>query len=159
MLVADGSFLPTNVFLEVIETVRQSSIHYLDDLEQEMSELPKYQPPVPKEIQKRTLQSRIDSDCRYINQKKNLSLSIKNLALNGGYNVGLVHRGLALSEIDGYAAIRVYQNNALKKGFKYNPKKTCFYASRVKNWYLNEVVRIIIDYIHAKEKSVLVARK
>lgn len=43
-VVADGSFLPGNVSvnssIEVIETVQQSSIHYLYELEKEMSEIP-----------------------------------------------------------------------------------------------------------------------
>lgn len=188
MLAADGSFLPANVSLqssvEIIETVQQSSIHYLDELEQEMSELPGYQPPVPKEIQKRTLQSRTDPGCRYMNQKnkrglgyltemtvdtahgiitgvdcypanhresdvilehlkrqkKDLSLSIKNLALDGGYDVGSVHRGLELLEIAGYTAIRVYQNNALKKGFRYNSEKDLFLCGRDKELVFKRLV-------------------
>ena len=178
MLVADGSFLPANISVqssvEVIETIRQSSIHYLDELEEEMSGLPGYQPPKPREIQKRTLKSRTDPDCGYINQKnkrglgyltemtvdtahgiitgvdcypanhresdiilehikqqqENLSLSINRLALDGGYDVGAVHRGLELLGIDGYTAIRVYQNNALRKGFQYNQEKDCFICEK-----------------------------
>jgi transposase len=72
--VADGSFLPANISLqssvEKIETVRQSSIHYLDELENEMSKLPGYQEPQPKEVVKRTLKSTTDPDCAYINQKR-----------------------------------------------------------------------------------------
>lgn len=44
---ADGSFLPTNIstksFVEIIETIQQSSIHYMDELEKEMSEFLGYQ--------------------------------------------------------------------------------------------------------------------
>ena len=178
MLVADGSFLPANISVqssvEVIETIQQSSIHYLNELEKEMSELPGYQPPKPREIQKRTLKSQTDRDCGYINQKnkkglgyltemtvdtshgiitgvdcypanhresdiilehvkrqqEDLSLSINRLALDGGYDVGAVHRGLELLGIDGYTAIRVYQNNALRKGFQYNPEKDCFICEK-----------------------------
>ena len=47
-MVADGSFLPANISLkssiEVVETIQQSSIHYLSELEKEMSEQPGYQP-------------------------------------------------------------------------------------------------------------------
>ena len=46
MLAADGSFLSANISVqssvEVIETIQQSSIHYLDELEKEVSELPGY---------------------------------------------------------------------------------------------------------------------
>ena len=56
-IVADGSFIPANISLkssvEVIETIQQSSIHYLDELEKEMSEIPGYQSPTTKEITKR----------------------------------------------------------------------------------------------------------
>lgn len=178
MLVADGSFLPANISaqssVEVIETIQQSSIHYLDELEEEMSGLPGYQPPRPREIQKRILKSRTDPDCGYINQKnkkglgyltemtvdashgiitgvdcypanhresdiilehmkrqqEDVSISISRLALDGGYDVGAVHRGLELLGIEGYTAIRVYQNNALRKGFQYNPEKDCFICEK-----------------------------
>lgn len=77
-MVADGSFLPANVSVkssvEVIETVQQSSIHYLDELEKEMSELPGYQPSMTKEITKRSLKSSTDPDCGYINQKNKKGL-------------------------------------------------------------------------------------
>lgn len=156
-VVADGSFLPANVSLkssiEVVETVQQSSIHYLDELEKEMSEIAGYKPPSTKEVTKRSLKSSTDSDCGYINQKNKkglgyltemtvdtshgiitgvdcypanhresdiilnhikkqkeaLSIDLKSLALDGGYDVGAVHRGLELLGIDGYTAIRVYQ--------------------------------------------------
>ena len=173
-VVADGSFLPANVSLkssiEVVETVQQSSIRYLDELEKEMSEIAGYQPPVTKEVTKRSLKSSTDPDCGYINQKSKkglgyltemtvdtgygiitgvdcypanhresdiilnhikkqqeiLSIDLKTLALDGGYDVGAVHRGLELLGIDGYTAIRVYQNNALKKGFEYDQKTDSF---------------------------------
>lgn len=172
--VADGSFLPANISLqssvEKIETVRQSSIHYLDELENEMSKLPGYQEPQPKEVVKRTLKSTTDPDCAYINQKRKkglgyltemtvdtscgiitgvdcypanhresdiildhvkyqqntLAVEMKKIALDGGYDIGAVHRGLELLGIDGYTAIRIYQNNALKKGFEYDPDLDSF---------------------------------
>lgn len=40
--------------------------------------------------------------------------------------MGSVHRGLELLGIDGYTAVREYQNNALKKGFTYDLEKDCF---------------------------------
>lgn len=139
-MVADGSFLPANVSVkssvEVIETVQQSSIHYLDELEKEMSELPGYQPSMTKEITKRSLKSSTDPDCGYINQKNKkglgyltemtvdtdcgiitgmdcysanhresdivlnhlksqkeaLPIELETIALDGGYDVGAVHR-------------------------------------------------------------------
>lgn len=173
-LVADGSFLPANVSskssIETIEIIQQSSIHYLDELEKEMSEIPGYHPPLTKEITKRSLKSSTDPDCGYINQKnkkglgyltemtvdtshgiitgvdcypanhresdlilnhikkqkKTLPLEPKIIALDGGYDVGAVHRGLELLGLDGYTAIRVYQNNALKKGFEYDQETDSF---------------------------------
>ncbi len=72
-VVADGSFLPANVSakssVEVIETIQQSSIHYLEALEKEMSKMPGYQPPTTKEVLKRRLKSSTDPDCGYINQR------------------------------------------------------------------------------------------
>ena len=66
-MVADGSFLPANVSVkssvEVIETVQQSSIHYLDELEKEMSELPGYQPSMTKEITKRSIAYKVKDHC------------------------------------------------------------------------------------------------
>ena len=59
-------------------------------------------------------------------QKETLSIELKTLALDGGYDVGAVHRGLELLGINGYTAIRVYQNNALKKGFEYDQELDCF---------------------------------
>lgn len=48
------------------------------------------------------------------------------LSLDGGYDIGAVHRGLELLGIDGYTAIREYQNNAMRKGFCYDEEKDCF---------------------------------
>lgn len=173
-IVADGSFIPANISLkssvEVIETIQQSSVHYLDELEKEMSEIPGYQSPTTKEITRRSLKSSTDPDCGYINQKnkkglgyltemtvdtdygiitgvdcfpanhresdiilnhvkkqkETLSLDLKTIALDGGYDVGAVHRGLELLGLDGYTAIRVYQNNALNKGFEYDQQTDSF---------------------------------
>ncbi len=37
------------------------------------------------------------------------------IGLDGGYDIGAVHRGLELLGINGYTAVRKYQNNAMKK--------------------------------------------
>lgn len=49
-----------------------------------------------------------------------MPIDLKVIALDGGYDVGGIHRGLELLGIDGYTAISIYQNNALKKGFAYD---------------------------------------
>lgn len=173
-----GSFLPANVSLqssiESVDLIKQSTIRYLDELEEEMSLLPGYQKPKIVETQKRTLKSQTDPDCGYINQKSKKGLGyltemtidtangivtgvdcyaanhresdlILNhlkkqkevlgyapvkLALDGGYDVGAVHRGLELLGVDGYTAIRTYQNNALKKGFEYDAENDCFVCKK-----------------------------
>ena len=48
------------------------------------------------------------------------------IGLDGGYDIGAVHRGLELLGINGYTAIREYQNNAMKKGFHYEEEKDFF---------------------------------
>lgn len=48
------------------------------------------------------------------------------IGLDGGYDIGAVHRGLGLLGIKGYTAIREYQDNAMKKGFYYEAEKDCF---------------------------------
>lgn len=50
----------------------------------------------------------------------------REIGLDGGYDIGAVHRGLELLGIQGYAAIREYQNNAMKKGFCYEAETGCF---------------------------------
>ncbi|MCI8786548.1 MAG: hypothetical protein HFI84_07815 [Eubacterium sp.] len=48
------------------------------------------------------------------------------IGLDGGYDIGAVHRGMELLGINGYTAIREYQNNAMKKGFRYDVEKDHF---------------------------------
>lgn len=48
------------------------------------------------------------------------------ICLDAGYDIGAVHRGLELLGINGYTAIREYQNNAIKKGFRYEEEKDRF---------------------------------
>ena len=61
---------------------------------------------------------------------KNQPCTYKEIALDGGYDIGAVHRGLELLGINGYTAIREYQNNAMKKGFHYDEEKDCFVCMR-----------------------------
>ena len=56
----------------------------------------------------------------------------KEIALDGGYDIGAVHRGLELLGIDGYTAIREYQNNAMKKGFCYDERNDRFICKQGK---------------------------
>jgi Transposase DDE domain len=64
---------------------------------------------------------------RHLNrQMKDTGLEIKEIALDGGYDVGAVHRGLELLGIRGYCSPREYHNNALKKGFEYDPDNDRF---------------------------------
>lgn len=48
------------------------------------------------------------------------------ICLDAGYDIGAVHRGLELLGINGYTATREYQNNAIKKGFRYEEEKDRF---------------------------------
>lgn len=48
------------------------------------------------------------------------------ICLDAGYDIGAVHRGLELLGINGYTAIREYQNNAIKKGVRYKEEKDRF---------------------------------
>ena len=48
------------------------------------------------------------------------------IGLDGGYDIGAVHRGLELLGVQGYTAIREYQNNAMKKGFCYEEETDRF---------------------------------
>lgn len=48
------------------------------------------------------------------------------IGLDGGYDIGAVHRGLELLGINGYTAVRKYQNNAMKKGFRYEEERDRF---------------------------------
>lgn len=144
--VADGSFLPSNVSWEsrydTVETVRRSTIKYMDELENELSSMTGYVMPESVETEKKSLKSHTDPDCGYIHQAKKKGLGYltemtvdtkhgiitgvdcypanrresdiilrhlkdqicdyKEIALDGGYDIGAVHRGLELLGIDGY---------------------------------------------------------
>ena len=50
----------------------------------------------------------------------------REIGLDGGYDIGAVHRGLEILGINGYTAIREYQNNAMKKGFRYEEETDRF---------------------------------
>lgn len=48
--------------------------------------------------------------------KQTTGLAIRNLALDAGYDVGAVHRGLELLGIPGYVSRREFHNAAMCKG-------------------------------------------
>jgi hypothetical protein len=73
-------------------------------------------------------------------QQNTLAVEMKKIALDGGYDIGAVHRGLELLGIDGYTAIRIYQNNALKKGFEYDPDLDSFICEMNKELTFNRLV-------------------
>ena len=66
-------------------------------------------------------------------------IAIKNLALDGGYDTGAVHRGLEILNIKGYSSLRNFHNNPMKKGFEYNPVKDCFVCQCGKNLHFHRI--------------------
>ena len=74
-------------------------------------------------------------DCYPANQRKSDIIlehlkgqpcKYQEIGLDGGYDIGAVHRGLELLGVQGYTAIREYQNNAMKKGFCYEEETDRF---------------------------------
>lgn len=61
-----------------------------------------------------------------LNHLKGQPCEYQEIGLDGGYDIGAVHRGLELLGINGYTGIREYQNHAMKKGFCYDTEKDCF---------------------------------
>ena len=58
--------------------------------------------------------------------KMDTGLTIESLALDAGYDVGAVHRGLEVLGITGYVSRREFHNAAMRKGFAYLPENDCF---------------------------------
>ena len=52
------------------------------------------------------------------------------IGLDGGYDIGAVHKGLELSGVQGYTVIREYPNNAVKKDSFTRKKQTALYVDR-----------------------------
>lgn len=69
--------------------------------------------------------------------EKDTGLKINNLALDAGYDVGAVHRGLELMGITGYISCIDFSNAVLKRATRYLPEKDCFECAGGK--YLNFV--------------------
>ena len=80
-VVSDGTFIPANVSgnskIEVTQTVLKSTVHYLDELDKELSEQRGYRAPEPTEKEVTVLKSKTDPECGYIHQdrKKRAGLS------------------------------------------------------------------------------------
>lgn len=72
-----------------------------------------------------------------MSQMQNTGIVINKIALDAGYDVGAVHRGLELLGITDYCCPREMHNNALKKGFDYDAKRDCFKCAKGKqlNFY------------------------
>ena len=170
----DGSFIPANVAwssrVELDEITEKSTYTYLEILDQELQQQPGYQEGNPIQKKQRSVRSKTDRDCRYINhgKKKGLGylleasvdcqhgivtgvdvfpgnrkesdiilqhlerqmsqtgLRIGSLALDRGYDVGAVHRGLEILGIQGYCAPLQFSNTPQSMGFSYCESEDCF---------------------------------
>ena len=173
-VVSDGSFIPANVavnsLIELEQEVEQSTVHYLEALDEELRRQPGYKEPTPTVKDKTVVSSATDSDCGYINHetKKGLGyltemtvdtengivlgvdcypanqresniilnhldkiqtetgVNINRLALDAGYDVGAVHRGLELLGITGYVSCIDFSYDILKRNVEYLPEDDCF---------------------------------
>ena len=63
---------------------------------------------------------------RHLEKQIQGTVPIKRVALDKGYDVGAVHRGLELLSIEGYIASVEFSNTADKKGMTYLPEEDCF---------------------------------
>lgn len=65
--------------------------------------------------------------------QSNTGIDIQKLALDAGYDVGAVHRGLELLNIEGYVSCIQFSNDVLKRNLKYLPHSDCFECSAGKH--------------------------
>lgn len=63
---------------------------------------------------------------RHLEKQKRSNIPIKRVALDKGYDIGAVHRGLELLGIEGYVASVDFNNTADKKGMVYDSSRDCF---------------------------------
>ena len=75
-----------------------------------------------------------------LNHLKGQFCEYQEIGLDGGDDIGAVHRGLELLGINGYTAIREYPNNAMKKGFCYDAEKDCFVCMQGKNLEFQKLI-------------------
>jgi transposase len=173
-VVSDGSFIPANAaessLVELNREVAQSTVRYMDALDEELRSQPGYHEPVPTVKEKTAITSSTDPECGYIshehkkglgyvtemtvdtdngivlgvdccpanrresdiilehirNIQTNTDVSIHKLALDAGYDVGAVHRGLELLGITGYVSCIQFSYDVLKRDLTYLPKTDCF---------------------------------
>lgn len=173
-VVSDGSFIPANVaqssIIEIQQEVEQSTVHYLDALDDELRSQPGYKEPVVAKREKKIVKSSTDTNCGYINHerkkglgyltemttdtangivlgvdcypanrresdiilnhiekiKNDTGLEINKLALDAGYDVGAVHRGLEILGIEGYVSCINFSYDVLKRNVTYLPENDCF---------------------------------
>ena len=72
-VVSDGSFIPADIsedsLVEINKKVEQSTVHYLDALDDELRSLPGYKEPEPEITEKRIITSTTDPESGYINHE------------------------------------------------------------------------------------------
>jgi len=72
-VVSDGTFIPANVASynteKLEQEVEQSTVHYLDALDEELREQPSYREPTPVIKEKTIIKSTTDPDCGYSSQE------------------------------------------------------------------------------------------
>ncbi len=73
-------------------------------------------------------------------QMEETGLTIGSIALDGGYDVGAVHRGFELMGITDYCSIREMHNNALRKGFEYDQNTDCFICEKGKRLIFSKLI-------------------
>lgn len=173
-VVSDGSFIPANVsgssLIKLNQEVEQSTVNYLEALDEELRHQPGYKEPTSTVKEKTIVTSATDLDCGYISHetKKGLGyltemtvdtqngivlgvdcypanqresniilnhldkiqietgVTIKKLALDAGYDVGAVHRGLEILGIEGYVSCIDFSYDILRRNLKYMQETDCF---------------------------------
>lgn len=73
-IVSDGSFIPANASsgskIAVKQTVLKSTVYYMDEPDEEMSQQRGYRKAEPTEKEVMVLKSRTDPECGYIHQER-----------------------------------------------------------------------------------------
>jgi len=82
--------------------------------------------------------------------------AIKRLALDGGYDIGAVHRGLELLGIEGYIPSIPYSNGPVQHGFKYQPENDCFICPQGQSLYYDKLycIRSTGNYLRCYLSSI-----
>ena len=65
--------------------------------------------------------------------KSEIGMNISKIALDAGYDVGAIHRGLELLDIKGYVSCIDFKHDILKRNIKYNAETDCFNCSSGKS--------------------------